>query len=228
VEIVMNLSRSEQYLTPLQNRYFIGSPFFRPRTVRQPGAGTLLSTLKALADVKARNGTLHVTALDLTRRQTPFHQNAVEQLDWPRLVEAVKNANEPVISADALSGSQYNSAYFREALQQRLAPAFPTGVEPPPAAVPCGASTGAQEPVRVLIVLSEAVVFQRGADLRPLPVSASANCRVFYLRYMAASVASFDDLDRIIKPLKPQRFDIETPMELRRALRKILDEIGKL
>jgi hypothetical protein len=131
--------------------------------------------------------------------------------------------NQPLISADALSGRRQNPIFFREMMQRLL-------VAPEPAYgrfAPAGNNPLADEqtPTHVIIVVSDAIRFARGADVQPLTSMPGCNCRVFYVR---CSWLEFDELDRMIRPLNRTRFDLRSYSAMRRALRKMIDEMEKL
>ena len=62
---------------------------------------------------------MSITGLDLVRRQVMFEQHDIHNVDWPSLLDAMKKAQSPDISASALQGSKNNGAFFRDTLNQR-------------------------------------------------------------------------------------------------------------
>ncbi|MBI2956561.1 MAG: hypothetical protein HYY26_04525 [Acidobacteria bacterium] len=161
-----------------------------------------------------------MTALDLDARQVIFRQDNLAQLDWPRLRQALDEMNPRLVSLDQLAGRKQKGAFFREVLAERLRLA-------------CDASAGAakasrpESPRRVFIVLSSHILFPQGSELRPVDVPAGCRCRVYHLRYQMAQ-ATWDELGKVMKPLKPRRFDLRSPHDLRKALARILADLRKL
>ena len=87
------------------------------------------------------------------RRQIMFEQRGVENVKWASLMEAMKKAQSPNISATDLQGAKNNGAFFREVLNQRLTAESPEG-----------------EGMRVIVVVTSSRLFESGSDLRPLQI----------------------------------------------------------
>jgi hypothetical protein len=121
----------------------------------------------------------------------------------------MKQAQGPKISTEALQGSKNNGAFFREFLNQRL-----TGV--PDA-----------DRLRVFILVTSSRLFESGSDLRPLQIEGDCNCRVYYLRFRLSLNDVFDQLDKLIKPLRPRIFNLMTAVDLRRAIAAIVEDLRK-
>lgn len=216
IELLVNFSPSEQFQGWLY------------RYVERTNLALMLASLRAVAQIEMTNGSLHITGLDLVRREVLFEQNDVRQLDVPLLRESLAKLNPDTISAQALVGRKQNAAFFRDILADRLA------LNPPPTAtsVPVAngqqASPATEAPLRVFIILTSAMLFSHGADLKPLVPPADCNCRVYYLRYRLFPGNFWDDLDKVIKPLAPRRFDLNSPLDLRKSLAVILSELRQL
>jgi hypothetical protein len=139
-----------------------------------------------------------------------FEQSDFQSVKWASLVEAMKKAQSPDISAAALQGSKNNGAFFREILTQRLADPLP------------GDAT------RVVIVVTSSQLFEDGSDLRPLQLEGDCNCRVYYLRFRLNLSDVFDQLAKFMKPLHPRVYDLLTARDLRNAISGIVGELEKL
>jgi hypothetical protein len=172
---------------------------------------TTLGALAALSQMDLMEGSLSITGLDLARRQVMFEQRGFRTIEWSSLLEAMKKAQSPNISAEALQGSKNNGAFFREFLNDRL-----TG-DPP-----------ADDGMRVIIVVTSSQMFESGSDLRPLQIEGDCNCRLYYLRFRLNLNDVFDQLDRLMKPLRPRIFNLITARDLRKAIAEIVQDLRKL
>jgi hypothetical protein len=196
------------------------------RTLHQRNVARMLGIIKVLSQLDLANGSLHITAFDLHRRNVLFEQDSRGQLDWPRLRTALAQINPLSIPVQALEGRRQNAVFLRELLQQRL---------PPPAATAAHAGNGtnggsdvqasAAEPLRVFLVVSSPVIFERGADLSPVLPPRGDDFRVYHLQYRVSAANLWDDVPRILRELAPRRFELQTPDEFRRALARILAEL---
>ena len=197
VELISMLSPPEQWTG-------------RMRVLRAHNDSTL-GALAALSQIELSEGSLSITGLDLARRQVMFEQRDFEQVRWNSLVDAMKKAQSPDISADALQGAKSNSAFFREILNQRLTDDSPDG-----------------EMMRVVIVVTSSQLFENGSDLRPLQLEGDCNCRVYYLRFRLNLNDVFDQLEKLMKPLRPRVFNLMSARDLRKAIGEIVEDLEKL
>jgi hypothetical protein len=182
----------------------------RTRAMRAHNDSTL-GALSALSQIDLKDGTLSITGLDLARRQVLFEQRDFARVKWDSLMEAMRKAQSFDISAQALQGAKNNGAFFREVLNQRLTDESSDG-----------------EPLRVLIVVTSAQLFESGADLRPLQVEGDCNCRVYYLRFRLNLNDVFDQLEKLMKPLHPRVFNLITARDFRKAIGEIVEDLEKL
>ena len=103
------------------------------------------------------------------------------------------------------------------------------GAHSPGEATGDNGSPGAGEaPLRVFLVVSSAMLFPRGADLAPLPSMEQRDLRIYHLRFQVGPANLYDELHRILKPLGPRTFTMDSAMDVRRALGEILRELRKL
>jgi hypothetical protein len=197
VELISMLSPPEQWTG-------------RTRLVRAHNDATI-GALAALSQMELAEGSLSITGLDLIRRQVIFEQRDFKNVHWTSFIDAMKRAQSPDISMEALQGSRTNGAFFREFLNQRL-----------------NADSPAADAMRVIIVVTSSRLFESGSDLRPLQIEGDCNCRVYYLRFRLNINDVFDQLDRLMKPLRPRIFNLITARDLRKAIAEIVDELGRL
>jgi hypothetical protein len=195
--------------------------------------GALLPSLKVLSQTEWRSVTLNVTLLDLALRRVAFRQEAVKNLDWPRLKEALARAEPGKIDVKSLEARHHQAEFFVAEVSRRLESV--TG--------PC-----------VIVILSSGITFEPGQDLRPIGSGRSPAGRVFFARFFLEPArilypspeargrrrsvwagrgpviagARFDQLAATLKPLGPQVFDIATPEQFRKALAGILGAVAEM
>ncbi|MCL4523002.1 MAG: hypothetical protein M1453_08145 [Acidobacteria bacterium] len=197
--------------------------------LQQRNVARMLGIIKVLSQMEVANGSLHITAMDLQRRTVVFEQDVGSELDWLRLHGSLKQINPLSIPVQALEGRRQNAAFLRELLQQRM-PAAP----PARAHAENGGNGGSDghsaspEPLRVFIVASCPVLFERGADLSPVKPPRGADIRVYHLQYQLGFSNLWDDLPRVLRELAPRRFELQNPEEFRRALARILADLRAL
>ena len=197
VELVSTLSPPEQWTG--RNRVL------RTHTDLTVGA------LAALSQMELAEGTMSIAGLDLVRHQVLFEQPGVRSVDWASLMEALKKAQSPEVSAQALQGSKNNSAFFREFLNRQIR-----------------GEASSESSVRIIIVVTSSQLFERGADLTPLQIEGDCHCRVYHLRFRLNMTDVFDEIEKIIKPLHPRTFNLLSARDLRRAIAEIVRDLEKL
>lgn len=210
IEVLANFTVSEQYT---------GS-----RVIQAFNFSLLLPVVKLFAEVQLENGSMTITALDLDRQQIFFQEENTRRLDWPRLKKGLATLDPQVTDVRSLEARKRQAAFFREVLARRIhAPAR--------AGAPSGDGEGTgpaarrgSEPFRVFIIVGSGVLFPLGSDRKPLPPVEDCDCRVYYLRYVLLRNL-WDELEGVMKPLKPRRFIIESPLDLRKALAEILKDL---
>src|SRR4029077_4674944 len=115
-------------------------------------------------------GTLNVAVLDLTTQKVIFQQDAVHDLDWPKLGAALKEAGPNKIDIHALENRRQNAQFFVAQVSRRIE---------------TGASKAPSDPLPILIVLSGPMAFESGEDLHPVELAGKPDARVFYIRYLS-------------------------------------------
>jgi hypothetical protein len=209
-------------------------------TANSRNLANLVPALKVLSQMDVAGGSLHITLLDISKRRVIFEQDAVHQLDWTRLRDALTAADPNKIDVKSLEHREQNASFFMQQVRERL-----------------GAS-GANEPLHVLIVLAAPMTLDSGDKSRiiidsetkpqgslyfvryhlPLeraPLGAEPMSRMGRRGYggmqplpTTGPAEAFDSLQGILKPLQPRLFDVYSPDQFRKALGSLLDEIARL
>ena len=176
----------------------------------------LMPILKTFRQIDVRNGAVNLATLDLTRQQVSFEQSNINinALDWPELKEVLAAADPSKIDIHSLQSRRYNAAFLRDEIARRITPQN---------------EDQAVAPVRVFILLSSSVAFMARDGLRLIELPRECECLVYHLRFdwWRSRLAAFDDIDKVLKPLKLRKFSATSAQDVRKALATMLDEISK-
>jgi hypothetical protein len=188
-----------------------------------------LAELQVIGQLELRNASLNLLVLDLARQRVVYQQDQVAALNWPALQQALKADDPNKIEVEELENTGTIARFFASRAGDRV-------------------SLGAP---RALIILSGPVTLEHGkTQPHSVELPAAPGARVFYVRYLNPGghrviyapfsgplagmmgtalwnpVELLDQLEPVLKPLSPRRFDVETPLDFRKALAAILDELG--
>lgn len=219
IELLVNASPSEEVSVR------------RPDRTNLPILSVLIPSMKTLAQLTPQNGSMSVSMFDLARQKIMLQSTGA--LSWDQLRGALAETSQPSIDVHALEKRQGNAQFFLKEVARRVENAH-------------GADA-----LHVLIVLSAPMAFADGEDLHPIQTSAGRNCKVFYIRYYpvvtrfvvgpqapvmgrrgaqpgvmrAGGAPPSDSLERTLKPLDPRLFDVNTPLEFRKSMATVIEEI---
>jgi hypothetical protein len=170
-----------------------------------------IGALAALSQMELNQGSISIAGLDLARHEVLFEQNDFESVQWPVLMDAMEKAQSPEISAADLEDRKNNGAFFREFLSDRID------------------SDGSEDkPLRVFIVVTSSLLFENGSDLNPIVLEGECNCRVYHLRFRLNVNDVFDELEKLMRPLRPRTFNLMTARDLRKAIAVIIEDLENL
>jgi hypothetical protein len=220
IDLIVNLTPSERLTgsSRVQNRNF----------------GSLLPATKILSEVDWGASPFHLELLDLARLKVTYQQEHAGPLDWLIANASLQEVNPGLIDVKSLENRQHSAQFFLDQVDRQLQ---------------------LKRPQTVLIILSSAVEFGPGQEMRPVVPDPAANAKVFYIRYLTPypmnpgaagpagrmggrrgngfpparpSLAPFDQLAGLLKPLDPHLYEVSSPEQFRKALAAILAEISKL
>jgi hypothetical protein len=198
----------------------------------------LLPALKLFIAADWGDTPLRVSFLDLANRKVAFDQQKVRLLDWEGAKGSLAEIAPGIIDVKSLENRKFAANFFVKEVGQRIA-------------------KGANDPQRVVVVLSSPVAFESGVERHLIEAEPSSDVHVYYVRYhpytnslaMAspmrppmgrrdpfgdvvfrpAPAGSQDDqLAGLLKPVRPELFDVNNPEQFRKALAAILEDIGRL
>jgi hypothetical protein len=170
-----------------------------------------IGALAALSQMELNQGSISIAGLDLARHEVLFEQNDFESVKWPVLMDAIEKAQSPEISAADLEDRKNNGAFFREFLSDRI-----------------DSDGSDDEPLRVFIVVTSSLLFENGSDLNPIALEGECNCRVYHLRFRLNVNDVFDELEKLMRPLRPRTFNLMTARDLRKAIAAIIQDLENL
>jgi hypothetical protein len=196
--------------------------------------GILIPSMKTLSQIKLANGSMSISILDLARQKIIFKSSG--GLIWDGLKGALTETSPHMIDVGSLEKRQGNAQFFVKEIARRVE------------------DSQNSDALHVLIVLSAPMAFEQGEDLHPIQATAGRNCKIFYIRYTQLPARSFttgpammaqrrggagfprtaaappptDSLEKTLKPLNPRLFDVTSPVEFRKSLATMMEEIEHL
>lgn len=122
----------------------------------------LVYELRVLTQMRMENGTLDVALLDSARHRVAFEQANIEEVDWPRLRAALRDAAADTIDVQSLGMRGRDADFFMAEVNRRL-------------------------PGSVVILLGSPTIFEQK---KAIPQAAESDGRIFYLlRPMATTLS---------------------------------------
>ncbi len=204
--------------------------------------GGALPLFKAFSQLSLANGSVQVAALDLVKKQVTFAQDDLrnKEVDWKKLKRTLESANGPgVVDVRNVQHGGQNPVFLRDELVRRMGKAAD--------------SQGAE----VFIIVGSPMDSYSFQDLPPLYMAEGHDVRVFYIQYVPTSIqtvplgtdqaivmghhneghhvlarrpiyaSSPANVQKMLKPLKVNAFQVSSPEEARKALARILQEIKR-
>jgi hypothetical protein len=179
-----------------------------------------LPLLKALSQINLEQGSLSVAMLDLRRRRVTFEQDDVKALDWPRARTVLAPENGPAtIDIKALEQHRESPAFLQDELLRRLN----------------GGASGTRpegEPFHVFVVIGSPMDFYSFRHLPHIPPGSEEKCVVYYLQFELLNTQYADgavgNVRNMLKPLTVHAIKVRSAESIRRALARILEEVGSM
>ena len=178
---------------------------------------SLLPMVKAFSQIEIQSGVVNVDLFDLIRRKIAFHEDDARDLDWPRLKSAVQAADPAKVDVQALGDDRHAAAFLRKEVAARIE----SGAGPSGARV-------------VLVLISTAALFEKLDDINDTVLPGDCGCVAYYIRYNPINLSfhqvlyDFDNVQKVLKPLPIRTRVANTPLDLRRTMAEIMDEISAM
>lgn len=183
--------------------------------------GAALPTFKVLNQIDLKNGSRRAAALDLVQRRVVFEQNDVKDLDWAVLRKTLSLGNGPgTVSVKDLQNKQQSPVYLREEIVRSLKAASRS------------ASKSGERPLKVFILLGSPMDFYTFPKLPEIETGEEQDCVIYYLQFEFSQGEGLHgaagNVEKMLKPLRTRSFEVRSADDVRRALAKMLEELGRL
>ena len=180
-----------------------------------------LPTFKVLNQIDLKNGARKAAALDLVQRQVVFEQDDGKDLDWAVLRKTLSIDSGPgKVSVKDLQKHQQSPVYLREEIVRRLKIRDRSG------------EASRSKPLRVFILLGSPMDFYTFPKLPEVEAGEEKDCVIYYLQFEFGQRQGFiggtGNVEKMLKPLKVRSFQVESADDVRKALGKMLEELGRL
>jgi hypothetical protein len=197
----------------------------------------LVPVLKLLSQLQLANGSIDAEMLDLTHRKVAFEQKGISSIDWDTMRHFFLDLHPGIVDIRTLEGQRHMLPFFREELEHRLEPGTVVIVLSGPAFYEDQDDVKpALEPAnrdRQLFYVRYRTVsiprryppaFQGPARSGRLPA------RAMTMPVTDAMIPPMreDDLEKAAEPLNARIFDAASPMQFRRILAAIVDQISRM
>lgn len=183
--------------------------------------GAALPTFKLLNQIDLKNGSRRAAALDLVQRHIMFEQDDGKELDWAVLQKILSPDNGPgTVSVKDLKNRQQSPVYLREEIVRRLKAGSQSPIK------------STERPLHVFVLLESPMDFYTFPKLPDIETGEEQDCVIYYLQFEFSQRQGFTagtgNVEKMLKPLKVRSFEIRSADDVRRALAKMLDELGRI
>jgi hypothetical protein len=183
--------------------------------------GAALPTFKVLNQINLKNGTRSAAALDLVQHHIVFEQNDGKDLDWTVLRKTLSPDSGPgTVSVNDLKNRQQSPVYLREEIVRRLKAGLEHAEKP------------GERPLKVFVLLGSPMDSYTFPKLPEIETGEEQDCVIYYLQFEFSQQEGIEggvnNVEKMLKPLKIRSFEVRSADDVRRALAKILEEVGKI
>ena len=161
------------------------------------------SGIGPLTQMALKDSSVSVVTLDLQTQKVVYDSRVTGTFDFIEMLKAAeKYRQDQTIDFNVLLTRDDREGFLRKFLEARIK------------------STDGK--ARVTFVLSSPVDFRRGADTSPIRFDENCDCRLYYLQMFPYGS---DDLRKILTSTQSRRLEINSAMELRKALATIMRDL---
>jgi hypothetical protein len=180
-----------------------------------------LPMFKVFSQITPSNGSRSAAALDLIQRRIPFEQNDGKDVDWQSLRKALSADNGPgTVSVKNLQNRRQSPVYLREEILRRLKAADGPAMKPD------------EKPLHVFVLIGTPMDMYVFPKLPEMETGNEEDCVIYYLQSEFVDrhgiTGAVGNVEKMLKPLKIRSFRVESADDVRRALAKIMEEVGRL
>jgi hypothetical protein len=179
-----------------------------PDWLYKVNADTLLQASNVLSQLDLKHGCVRFSAMDILRQKAFVDREDAAHLDWNEIVKQVQELQRVKIEARVLANRKQTAGLFAKFIDQLL--------EGP-------GCEFAEPPVHVLIVVGDAFIFPTGTVMRT--VQSRPDTHAYYLKLMPIGAGNWDQVEGVLKPLRPSRFEFANSLRFRAVLATLITRI---
>jgi len=229
IDLIFNVTPSLQLdETRDYNRQKTGGKYVA--SVRPSVEETIRGAAVVLTQLAPSRGCVRVSAVDILRLRVPTDRSSAAPISTIKQVNrAIESRRDAaVINVATLAGRTKAREFFHQFINEVVSDNTGCGPELPFAN-------------RIIVVVSDSLVFPQGDDSEPVLPAGQEPVRFFHIRFSAtywtvdngvrASISAqahstFDEVGRLLKPFQPRTFDVAQPQDLRHAVAQIVKDIS--
>lgn len=199
--------------------------------------GPVIAAVKVLSAIRVSSGSVDLSMLDLERKRVSFQQTLTAELDWQKLKGSFDSANPNKIDLGSLQRRDENAQFFLAQIQKRMAAA--EGAEPLHALIvlsrPMAFDKANLTPIQAAPDRNIRIYYVRYRPVQPRDTNRPSDDEFPQRRGRGTRTGRFDipnpggypsdELFGLLKPIDPRLFEVNTPIEFRKALAAILNDI---
>jgi hypothetical protein len=178
----------------------------------QLNGATLLQISNVLSQLNLQAGCVRLSALDVRRQRVFVDRQDARSLDWSRLRRAIGSVNRVKIEAGTLAGEKHEPAFLARYLEHL-------------SSAPSTCQPNTTPPLHILILVSDAFIFPNGAQITTVEPELIAVDRCYHLRVVPVAGGRWDEIEKIVKPLHPLKFDFSNSSRFRKTLAELITNI---
>jgi hypothetical protein len=183
--------------------------------------GAALPTFKLFNQINLSHGSRRAAALELVQRHVVFEQNDGKDLDWAILRKPLSPDNGPgVVSVKDLQNKQQSPVYLRDEIVRRLKEGSNQ------------AATPAGKPLHVFVVIGSPMDLYTFPKLPEIETGEEKDCVIYYLQFefiqRQGITGGVGNVEKMLRPLKVRSFEVRSADDVRRALAKMMEEVGRM
>jgi hypothetical protein len=183
-----------------------------PEWEYQLNGGQILQISNVLSQLDLKAGCVRFGAFDLRRQKIFANHTDASRADWTQVGREIRGLDRNKIEAITLARQKQQPAFLARYLEQLSEGSNPCELLGP-------------RPLRILIVVSDAFLFPDRAHITTVQPSRMQEGFCYYLRVVPVSGASWDQIERVLKPLRPFRFDFSDATRFRKSLAQLMRNI---
>ena len=185
-----------------------------PEWQYQRNSSALLQISNVLSQMDLDAGCIRVSTLDIRRQKVFLDRQDSRNVDWLRLRDELSHVNRAKIDVGTLAGEKHEPAFLAHFLERV-------------SSAPSSCSQGGTNPLHVLVLVSDSFIFPNGTQMSKVQPELVAEGLSYHLRVVPVAGARWDEIQSVVKPLHPAKFEFADAGRFRRALAQMIADIEK-